>query len=53
MEYNLFVREKNGEEERENCTHSAIAEGAISSRFSMLHSSKNSRIGEGWEPTEI
>ena len=34
-------------------THSAIAEGAISSKFSMLHSSKNSRIGDGWEPTEI
>lgn len=29
----------------------AMAEGAISSRFSILHSSKNSRIGLGWEPT--
>ena len=34
-------------------TYLAIADGAISSRFSMLHSSRNSRMGEGWEPTEI
>jgi hypothetical protein len=32
---------------------SAIAEGAISSKFSMLHSSKNSRIGDGCDPTEM
>ena len=32
-------------------TYFAMAEGAISSRFSILHSSKNSRIGLGWEPT--
>jgi hypothetical protein len=32
---------------------SAMAEGAISSKFSMLHSSKNSRIGEGCDPTEM
>jgi hypothetical protein len=31
---------------------SAMEEGAISSRFSMLHSSKNSRMGEGVLPTE-
>lgn len=34
-------------------THSAIAAGEISSRFSMLHSSKNSRMGDGWDPTEM
>ena len=34
-------------------TYSAMAEGAISSRFSMLHSSKNSRIGDGCDPTEM
>lgn len=28
-------------------THSAIAAGEISSRFSILHSSKNSRMGDG------
>uniref|UniRef100_A0A6B0TQL6 Uncharacterized protein n=1 Tax=Ixodes ricinus TaxID=34613 RepID=A0A6B0TQL6_IXORI len=32
---------------------SAMADGAISSKFSMLHSSKNSRMGDGWEPTEM
>jgi hypothetical protein len=32
---------------------SAMAEGAISSKFSMLHSSKNSRIGDGCDPTEM
>lgn len=32
---------------------SAIAEGAISSKFSILHSSKNSRIGDGCDPTEM
>jgi hypothetical protein len=32
---------------------SAIAEGAISSKFSMLHSSKNSRIGDGCDPTDM
>jgi hypothetical protein len=30
-----------------------MAEGAISSRFSILHSSKNSRIGDGCDPTEM
>ena len=34
-------------------TYLAMADGAISSRFSMLHSSKNSRIGDGCEPTEM
>ena len=34
-------------------THSCIEDGATSSRFSMLHSSKNSRMGEGWEPTDM
>ncbi len=29
-----------------------MEDGAISSRFSMLHSSKNSRMGEGVLPTE-
>lgn len=32
---------------------SAMAEGAISSKFSMLHSSKNSRIGDGCDPTDM
>jgi hypothetical protein len=32
---------------------SAIALGAISSRFSIDHSSKNSRIGDGYDPTLI
>ena len=30
-----------------------MAEGAISSKFSILHSSKNSKMGEGCEPTEM
>ena len=33
------------------CADLATAEGAISSRFSMLHSSKNSKMGLGCEPT--
>ena len=38
---------------KKKTTHSEIADGAISSKFSMLHSSKNSKIGEGWLPTDI
>lgn len=34
-------------------TNSAMAAGEISSKFSMLHSSRNSKMGDGWEPTEI
>ena len=34
-------------------SHLLIADGVISSKFSMVHSSKNSKIGLGWEPTEI
>ena len=34
-------------------TYSEMAEGEISSKFSILHSSKNSRIGDGCDPTEI
>lgn len=34
-------------------TNSAMAAGEISSRFSMLHSSRNSKMGDGWEPTEM
>ncbi len=33
--------------------YSDMADGEISSRFSILHSSKNSRMGEGCEPTEM
>ena len=41
----MFVRRKS--------TYSEMAEGEISSKFSILHSSKNSRIGDGCDPTEI
>lgn len=34
-------------------THLLMAEGVISSKFSIVHSSKNSKIGLGWEPTEM
>ena len=34
-------------------THLLMADGVISSKFSIVHSSKNSRIGLGWEPTEM
>lgn len=30
-----------------------MADGVISSKFSIVHSSKNSKIGLGWEPTEM
>ena len=33
------------------CADLATADGAISSRFSMLHSSKNSKMGLGCDPT--
>ena len=36
-----------------NIVYSVMADGATSSRFSILHSSKNSNIGDGWEPTEM
>ena len=34
-------------------THWAMADGVISSKFSIVHSSRNSKIGLGCEPTEI
>lgn len=56
---NLADVEKEAEKKTEKATstrqvsYSAMADGAISSRFSMLHSSRNSRIGDGCEPTEM
>ena len=34
-------------------THWAMADGVISSKFSIVHSSRNSKIGLGCEPTEM
>lgn len=34
-------------EKIQHSTHSAMAAGEISSRFSMLHSSRNSKMGDG------
>jgi len=34
-------------------THLTIDEGETSSKFSILHSSRNSRIGDGWLPTDM
>jgi len=39
--------------QQDKISYSAIADGAISSRFSMLHSSRNSKIGDGCDPTEM